>query len=222
MIAKQIRKPSAHPGHVPIIDSNPRSGKAELIREKKARRAAGFVQPEQGRYKERSTVGRAFGRLKDEIGGRPVRVCGHEKVACHLMFASLALTADQLMRLLHCRRASTPGFADSRLSAEAGIREGCVRKAAIEPAGHHRETDQVSGNPLSRTQTPTTLQSLMLSGPTAKIHAPGSLISTRALNSFAASIISLALKRSGFFRQSTQPCRPRGLPNDDGALPPAR
>lgn len=99
--AKQIRKHRAHLRHVPIIDSNPRNGKAELIREKKAQRAAGFVPPEQVRYKERSTVERAFGRLKDEFGGRQVRVRGHEKVAGHLMFGVLALTVDQLMRLLH-------------------------------------------------------------------------------------------------------------------------
>ena len=99
--AEHIRKHSAHRRHVPIIDSSPRNCKAEHIREKKARRAAGFVPPEQVRYKERSTVERAFGRLKDECGGRHVRVRGHEKVACHLMFGVLALTVDQLMRLLH-------------------------------------------------------------------------------------------------------------------------
>ena len=48
--AEHIRKHIAHRGHVPIIDTNPRNGKAKHIREKKARRAAGFVPPEQVRY----------------------------------------------------------------------------------------------------------------------------------------------------------------------------
>ena len=37
---------------------------------------------------------------KDEFGGRYVRVRGHSKVYCHLMFGILALTVDQLMRLV--------------------------------------------------------------------------------------------------------------------------
>ena len=38
-------------------------------------------------------------RLKDEFGGRHVRVRGDAKVLCHLMFGIIALTVDQLMRL---------------------------------------------------------------------------------------------------------------------------
>ncbi len=52
------------------------------------------------RYKERSTVERVNGRLKDEFGGRVVRVKGHAKVMCHLMFGILALTSNQLMCFL--------------------------------------------------------------------------------------------------------------------------
>ena len=51
------------------------------------------------RYNERSTVERVNSRIKDSYGGRHVRVRGHEKVFCHLMFGVLALTIDQLMRL---------------------------------------------------------------------------------------------------------------------------
>ncbi len=40
---------------------------------------------------------RVNGRLKDEFGGRMVRVRGHAKVMCHLMFGILALTANQLL-----------------------------------------------------------------------------------------------------------------------------
>jgi len=40
------------------------------------------------------------GRLKDDFGGRHIRVKGNAKVMSHLMFGVLALTADQLLRLL--------------------------------------------------------------------------------------------------------------------------
>ena len=42
-------------------------------------------------------VERVNARLKDEFGGRTVRVRGHAKVMCHLMFGVLALTANQLL-----------------------------------------------------------------------------------------------------------------------------
>ncbi|HXB73641.1 MAG TPA: transposase, partial [Candidatus Acidoferrales bacterium] len=51
------------------------------------------------RYKERTTIERVFSRLKDEFGGRFVRVRGAAKVMTHLRFGILALTADQLLRL---------------------------------------------------------------------------------------------------------------------------
>ena len=95
-----IRLHSQRLGHVPIIDQHPRTraGKEALKREAKARRTAGFVAPARERYKERSTVERVFGRLKDEYGARHVR--GNAKVKCHLMFAMLALTVDRMVRLL--------------------------------------------------------------------------------------------------------------------------
>lgn len=98
--AKAIHAHSRASGQVPIIDSNPRKRTAEYRLEEKARRTAGFVAPDRVRYRERSTVERAFGRLKDEFGGRHVRVRGHEKVQCHLMFAVVVLTVDQLLRLI--------------------------------------------------------------------------------------------------------------------------
>ena len=39
-------------------------------------------------------------RLKDDYSGRHVRVRGHKKVYCHPMFGVLALTVEQLQRLL--------------------------------------------------------------------------------------------------------------------------
>jgi len=95
-----IKKHSESLGHVPIIDENPRTKerKAEIKLELKSRRKAGHKYAEQIRYNERSTVERVNGRLKDEFGGRMVRVRGAAKVMTHLMFGIMALTVDQLMR----------------------------------------------------------------------------------------------------------------------------
>jgi len=60
----------------------------------------GHQRAETIRYRERSTVERVNGRLKDEFGGRVVRVRGHAKVMCHLMFGILALTSNQMMCFL--------------------------------------------------------------------------------------------------------------------------
>jgi hypothetical protein len=48
-------------------------------------------------YASQSTSQRVNARLKDEFGGRNVRVRSHAKVLCHLMFGILALTCDQLI-----------------------------------------------------------------------------------------------------------------------------
>lgn len=101
--AKEIKEHSRLHGHVPIIDINPRSNTAlseELAAEGKARRTIHMEFAEDRRYNERSAAERTNGRLKDEFGGKMVRVRGHAKVMCHLMFGVLALTADQLMRMV--------------------------------------------------------------------------------------------------------------------------
>lgn len=98
-----IREHSAALGHVPIIDINPRRNttlKEELKAEARRRGLIHFHRPEDVRYNERTAVERVNGRLKDEFGARMIRVRGHAKVMCHLMFGVLALTADQLMRFL--------------------------------------------------------------------------------------------------------------------------
>lgn len=88
-------------GHVPIIDPNPRrGGKAAAEAEALAKRRVGFKFAEDIRYNERSGGERVNGALKDSYGGRFVRVHGHAKVLCHLMFGILALTAEQIMRLI--------------------------------------------------------------------------------------------------------------------------
>lgn len=76
-------------GHIPLIDHNPRGG--EKIE---------FEPTDAIRYNERSVAERSNARLKDEFGGRHVRVKGPIKVMSHLMFGVLVLSADQLMRLL--------------------------------------------------------------------------------------------------------------------------
>ena len=59
-----------------------------------------FKPPADVRYNERSNVERVNGRLKDEFGGKTVRVRGYAKVMTHLMFGIIVLTADQLMRFV--------------------------------------------------------------------------------------------------------------------------
>ena len=75
--------------HVPLIDHKPRHG----IKEE-------FEPYDAVRYKVRSTVEHTNGRLKDEFGGRHVKVRSAKKVYSHLMFGILVLSADQLMRVL--------------------------------------------------------------------------------------------------------------------------
>jgi hypothetical protein len=90
-------------GHIPLIDVHPRRDQArknELTAEKKRCKRVGHKTAETVRYNERSTVERVNARLKDEFGGRVVRVRGHAKVMCHLMFGILALTANQMMILV--------------------------------------------------------------------------------------------------------------------------
>ncbi len=99
----QIHQVSQELGHVPLIDTHPRRDsdlKAELKAENQRCRLVGHQVAEKSRYKERSTVERVNARLKDEFGGRTVRVRGPAKVMCHLMFGILALTCNQLMCFL--------------------------------------------------------------------------------------------------------------------------
>ena len=89
--------------HVPIIDVNPRSNKTlkqEIEAEAKRRRILHFKFPEEVRYNERSGSERVNARLKDDYGATTVRVRGHAKVYCHLMFGVLAVAAEQILRLI--------------------------------------------------------------------------------------------------------------------------
>jgi hypothetical protein len=90
-------------GQIPIIDAHPRcdaAQKTELQAEAQRCKLLNFNYAEDVRYRERTTVERVNARLKDEFGGRLVRVRGNAKVMCHLMFGILALAADQILRLI--------------------------------------------------------------------------------------------------------------------------
>jgi hypothetical protein len=99
----EIKQHSRDLNHMPIIDINPRATaglKQELAQEAKRQRLVGHRLAEDVRYGERSTAERVNGALKDNHGGRTVRVRGPAKVMCHLMFGVLTVTALQLMRLI--------------------------------------------------------------------------------------------------------------------------
>lgn len=87
--AQIIRNHSVSLGHVPLIDYN-----------RKGANKPAFAPHEAQRYKERTTIERVNGRLKDEFGAAFIRVQGHAKVFAHLMFGMIALTVDQLMRFV--------------------------------------------------------------------------------------------------------------------------
>ena len=101
--ASIIKERSKSLGHVPIIDINTRGNKKlqeELKSENQRLNIINFERPEDKRYNERTNVERVNGRLKDEFGGKMIRVRGCVKVLAHLMFGILALTADQLFRFI--------------------------------------------------------------------------------------------------------------------------
>ena len=90
-------------GHVPLVDKNPRRNKElayEKTAESKRQKLIHMESPESIRYNERTNAERVNARLKDEFGGRMVRVRGAAKVMCHLMFGVLTLAADQVMGLV--------------------------------------------------------------------------------------------------------------------------
>lgn len=95
--ANHIHEQSRSMGHVPIIDPHTRRSQ-ELPFQPSG--TVGLSPAQQQRYRERTMMERVNARLKDEFGGRTIRVRGHAKIMTHLMFGILALTADQLLRLV--------------------------------------------------------------------------------------------------------------------------
>jgi hypothetical protein len=101
--AQSIHEQIRDLGHVPIIDAHPRrdaAQKTELQAEAQRQKLLNYNYAEQVRYRERTTVERVNARLKDEFGGRMIRVRGNAKVMCHLMFGIVALAADQILRFI--------------------------------------------------------------------------------------------------------------------------
>ena len=98
--AHHIHEQSRQMGHVPIVDpKTPRGPKNPATSTPLDKAARELSWAEQDRYQERTMVERVNARLKDEFGGRNLRVRGPAKAMAHLMFGVLALTADQLMKL---------------------------------------------------------------------------------------------------------------------------
>ena len=102
MDAAAIATHSRACGHVPLTDTNFRADierKAERKAEARRRALIHLPDPTKVWCNFRLMVERINGRLKDEYGGRFVRVRGAVKVKSHLMFGMLPLTVDQIVRI---------------------------------------------------------------------------------------------------------------------------
>jgi hypothetical protein len=99
--AQEIREHSDGMGHIAIVDPCKRGRKSKSVTIPLGKPERQLTWAEADRYKERTMIERVNGRLKDEFGGRSVRVRGAAKVMAHLMFGILALTVDQMQRLVH-------------------------------------------------------------------------------------------------------------------------
>jgi hypothetical protein len=100
--ADAILEHSRGMGHVPIVNPHPRrTGRSQSVLPKifTAKQAPQLTWAQQDRFRERTSVERVYARLKDEFGGRHIRVRGAAKVMAHLMFGILVLTADQVLKL---------------------------------------------------------------------------------------------------------------------------
>jgi len=100
--APEIKAHSRALGHVPLIEPHPRSaaGKDRIRAEARRQKRIGLRTAEHIRYQERSAAERVNANFKDNFAGRMIRVRGPDKVACHVMFGLLALSAIQIMRLV--------------------------------------------------------------------------------------------------------------------------
>ena len=98
-VSAQIREHSMQLGHVPIIPRRKDENQPPL------------APHEVWRFRERTTVERVYARLKEEFGGRFVRVRGGAKAMAHLMFGILALTADEILRWIAPPEMESPPIA---------------------------------------------------------------------------------------------------------------
>ena len=178
--APEIAQKSRDLGHVPIIDANPRrGGKAEADAEARARRLVGHPLAEDIRYNERSSAERVNGALKDNYGGRFVRVRGPAKVYCHLMFGVLALTVEQLTRLV-------TQFAGTRRKSGARRESGGLT------------APKIMENRLREAQWPRRRRNMALDNP-ATPHPPDS-VGSFARSSFACEFHKQRIAQYPFFR----------------------
>ena len=85
-----IRSASANEGTIAIIDRNRRNSKDEqpLMSETEAEI-----------YKQRTSAERYFSHLLESHGGRTVRVRTPKKITLHLMYGTLVIAIEQLMRM---------------------------------------------------------------------------------------------------------------------------
>jgi hypothetical protein len=97
--AIEIKEHSVSLGHVPIIRPVKRRHKEVPFSGRPEWEAREMTWAEEDRFRERTIVERVNARLKDEFGGREIRVRGAQKIMAHLMFGVLALTVDQLLKL---------------------------------------------------------------------------------------------------------------------------
>jgi hypothetical protein len=109
--AKAILEDALANEHIAVVDRNIRGNtalKAEIAAEEARRSLINLPDPDAEIYKNRTTAERANARIKDEFGGRYVRVRGHAKVCCHLMFGVVVLAADSLLRLFEPTTRTAP------------------------------------------------------------------------------------------------------------------
>jgi Transposase DDE domain/Transposase domain (DUF772) len=109
--ANAIRSHSLALGHQPLIALARRhrviGERVPVRKDSHAKKTVYRCQPiyreltwaEQDRLRARTLVERVYSRLKDEFGGRSIRVRGASKIMAHLMFGVVALSVDQLLKL---------------------------------------------------------------------------------------------------------------------------
>lgn len=88
--AELIRTASANEGAVAIIDRNRRNSADD---------PAPMSETEAEVYRQRTAAERYFSHLLESHGGRTVRVRTPKKVALHLMYGTLVIAVEQLMRM---------------------------------------------------------------------------------------------------------------------------
>jgi len=101
--AQAILAHSRSLGHVPVVDPHGRRATrsiSELPKIFPQKPKPQLCPAKAESYQERTMAERVNARLKDEFGGRTLRVRGASKVMAHLVFGVITLTVDQIQRQL--------------------------------------------------------------------------------------------------------------------------